>query len=294
MPTPIEAAKGTDGVLDWRVSAPVRIGGMAPNSPRACHPNHQCCHPVVKYGGIIVSVATLASLIYAVPRLVYPKWSFKRHPEFKEEKMLRHVFNRAAQNNPASVLSVIDAFCRERKEQWMMNVGDEKGAILRQQVIDRKPQVAVELGTYMGYSAILIAMSMSDDGHLYSIEIDVLHASIATKIIEFAGLKDRVTVLVGKLEDRLPQLINVYKVSSIDLLFIDHAKDAYKPDFVLLERANLIKKGSVVIADNMIYPGSPAYAEYIRNNPNYQTRLIESKLEYMDDRKDGVEVSIRK
>jgi catechol O-methyltransferase len=77
------------------------------------------------------------------------------------------------------------------------------------------------------------------------------------------------------------------------LIFIDHWKDEYLPDFKLLEQHGLIKKGTVIVADNCIFPGCPDYLEYVRGNKNYKTTLHESFLEYTNDMKDGVEVSTR-
>ena len=125
----------------------------------------------------------------------------------REERLLRHVFQRAAEGNPSSVLAVMDDF--GWKTEFHMSVGDHKGVFLRNQVANRKPKVAVEIGQsaadsrpalfalsrshvitrltpfvlcsdvcrcwcvggYCGYSATLIASQLPADGHLYSIEV---------------------------------------------------------------------------------------------------------------------------
>ena len=62
----------------------------------------------------------------------------------REERLLRQVFQRAAEGNPASVLAVMDDV--GWKTEFHMSVGDTKGALLRNEVANRKPKVAVELG----------------------------------------------------------------------------------------------------------------------------------------------------
>lgn len=78
------------------------------------------------------------------------------------------------------ILKLIDDFCLNR--HWMMHVGPKKGSILldelEKSLYDYKRQrsfVVVELGTYCGYSAILMAdflCSRQDEFHLFSVEIN--------------------------------------------------------------------------------------------------------------------------
>jgi len=44
----------------------------------------------------------------------------------------------------------------------------------------------------------------------------------------------------------------------------DHWEDSYLPDLQLCEELSLFHKGSVVIADNVDFPGAPAYAAYVK------------------------------
>ena len=73
-------------------------------------------------------------------------------------------------------------------------------------------------------SALRIARLLPKGGHLYSIEIDALNAAIATKIIEFAGLRDSVTFIVGVVETKAESLKSKYGLDHVDLVFLDHEK----------------------------------------------------------------------
>jgi len=127
------------------------------------------------------------------------------------------------------------------------------------------------------------------------VQFDPLHAAIATKVLEFAGLSSRVTVLVGTVETRLPALQAKYGVRSIDLLFIDHVKSLYLPDLKRVEAAGLLVAGSVVVADNVIRPGAPELLAYLRSEEGrlYHTVMHDTTLEYKSDIKDAVTVSTR-
>jgi catechol O-methyltransferase len=175
-----------------------------------------------------------------------------------------------------------------------MNVGDKKGLLLDAELKKKAPQVVVELGAYCGYSALRIARLLPKGGHLYSIEINPLNAAIATKIIEFAGMSDRVTFIVGTVSTKIGALKEKYGVNKIDLLFLDHLKSEYKSDLIMLENGGFIQSSSVLVGDNCLFPGCPDYVAYIRDHPQYVSVCHETELEYMPDMKDHVWVSTRK
>ena len=76
------------------------------------------------------------------------------------------------------------------------------------------------------------------------------------------------------------------------MIFIDHLKSLYLPDFKELEQLGAIKKGTVVIGDNIIYPGCPGYLEHFKVNEHYDSVLYHSHLEY-SNQADAVLVSKR-
>ena len=77
-----------------------------------------------------------------------------------------------------------------------------------------------------------------------------------------------------------------------DLVFLDHWKDVYLRDFKIIESIGVIKKGSVVVGDNIIYPGSPDYLQFFKERNDYESTLYHSYLEY-SDRPDAVLVSLK-
>jgi catechol O-methyltransferase len=75
---------------------------------------------------------------------------------------LEFVLTNASKNNPKATEDAINQFCRIN---WMMNVGDEKGAILKLAVQQRNPKTILELGGYCGFSALIMASTSNANVH---------------------------------------------------------------------------------------------------------------------------------
>ena len=138
-----------------------------------------------------------------------------------------------------------------------------------------------------------IVSQLPADSLFITVEPDSQSAEIARSIHEYAGVGDRIKIINDASENVIPRLKKDFNIDSLDLIFIDHWKDVYLRDLKLLEEGGLIKSGTTVVADNVITPGAPDYLEYVRNNPNYKTETHEATLEYRDDLRDAVEISIR-
>jgi catechol O-methyltransferase len=100
--------------------------------------------------------------------------------------------------------------------------------------------VVVELGGYLGYSAILFADSMRQSAlseknklQVWSLEMSPEFAVIAEKLIDIARLSDLVTVVVGPAEESLRKLKADGKLAVVDMLFLDHAEELYASDFTV-------------------------------------------------------------
>ncbi|XP_059813675.1 catechol O-methyltransferase A isoform X2 [Hypanus sabinus] len=205
------------------------------------------------------------------------------------ERMLKYVLDKARPGNPESVVDTIDEFCKSI--EWAMNVGDEKGSILDQVVMEVNPSVALELGTYCGYSTVRIARLLKPGARLYTIEFNPDTARVAKRIIAHAGVGEQVQLLVGSSWDLIPRLREKFAVKKLDFVFLDHWKDSYTRDTKLLEDCDLLRKGSILLADNVICPGAPDYLEYVRHNSRYHSKFYPSHLEYTQA-EDGLEKSI--
>ncbi len=239
-------------------------------------------------------------------RVPFLRWSFWRMAlgakhltthwqvgDGREDALAEHVTANAAKGDLDDAIRAIDEFCYG--ESIMMNVGDEKGELLDSAIRRTEPRRLLELGTYCGYSALRTVRVMPDDAHLYSIEFLPANADIARRIIDHAGVGDRVTVVVGTLGDG-GQTISTLETEhgfgegSLDFLFLDHAKDAYLPDLERVVERGWLRPGGVAVADNVKFPGVPGYREYMREHENrdWRTTEHETHVEYQTLLKDLV------
>lgn len=180
------------------------------------------------------------------------------------------------------------------KREHLPSIGPIKGKIISEIIQKYKPTTILEIGTLHGYSAILMTALLLDyyhDAKLITIEIEKNLADIARKNIGKAGLAHKIEVVCGNALDVIPTL-TAYK---FDLIFLDAVKSEYLQYLKLIEVNELMKKRSVVIADNvLLYENEMKdYLVYVRNSGRYDSQTTESTLEFNKNVKDALETSVR-
>jgi len=167
------------------------------------------------------------------------------------------VITTAKEGDAEAVTAAMDSFWDtyfngEGTSEWQF-----RGAALDSAIRTKQPAVAMEIGAYCGYTAVRMGRLMAPGSKLISIEIDPLFAAIATKVVEHAGLADRVSVEIGSVKDRLPAIHKKFGLKGpLDALLLDHDVGSYLPDLQLLEEHGHLSKGTVVLCDWSLYPGS--------------------------------------
>jgi predicted O-methyltransferase YrrM len=176
------------------------------------------------------------------------------------------------------------------ERESLPSIGPIKGKIISDVIQEYEPKNILEIGTLHGYSSILMGGLLPDDdtGKVITIEIDKRNVNIARKNIEDAALANKVNVLSGSALEIVPKIHE-----SFDMVFLDGTKEEYLKYLKLVEKN--LKKNAVVVADNVgIFEKSMYdYLEYVRNSGRYKSRTIQTELEFNQDVKDAIEVSIK-
>ncbi|OJJ42345.1 hypothetical protein ASPZODRAFT_20568 [Penicilliopsis zonata CBS 506.65] len=206
------------------------------------------------------------------------------HNDGREEALLdfvqSHTDYRQMHGSPQRILDAIDEYGRTKA--FLMNVGKEKGRIVAEELIPAlEPDLMVELGGYVGYSALLFGSACKRLGtrKYLSLEASPKFAQVSAQLIDLAGLDDTVEIQVGPCRDSLRQLRQDYPHGVVDVIFIDHAKREYVNDLKLCEELGLVGLGTTIIADNVISPGVPDYLQYVAMSTSEKLQAIQQQMD---------------
>ena len=115
--------------------------------------------------------------------------------------------------------------------------------------------------------------------HIYSVEVVEKFAAVAKELIRLAGMEAYITVILmtdpdarakgsslsSELKSRLPDASNDHgaETATIDFLFVDHDKSMYLPHLQELEETGMIRTGTHVAADNVVFAEIDEYRHYM-------------------------------
>lgn len=135
----------------------------------------------------------------------------------------------------------------------------------------------LEIGTAIGYSGILMAKEIKENGgKLYTIEIDEERYNLAQKNFKKSGLTNIISIKGDALEE-------VEKINTtFDFVFIDASKGHYMEFFE--DSYKLLNKGGIVFIDNIMFRGY-LYKEYPKRFKTIVKRL-DSFIDYLYERDD--------
>jgi predicted O-methyltransferase YrrM len=112
----------------------------------------------------------------------------------------------------------------------------------------RRPARILEVGTAIGYSAILFSGFLQQKGIIDTIERSEEMIELARKNIKLAGLQNTINVIAG---DALEVLTCLNK--SYDMIFMDAAKGQYSE--FLEQSKRMLVSGGILVSDNVLYKG---------------------------------------
>jgi predicted O-methyltransferase YrrM len=156
--------------------------------------------------------------------------------------------------------------------------GHIQGRLLSMLVAMIKPKRILELGTYVGYSAICLAENLPEDGKLITIDIDDEIEDMAREYINASPSASKIEFIVA---DALKWLEECNE--TFDLIFIDANKRHY------IEYYNAVfdklTPGGFILADNTLWGGK--VVEKVANN-DYQTKGLLAFNDYLNTQQDKI------
>lgn len=193
---------------------------------------------------------------------------------------------------------IIEKIEQEALNSFVPVIRKETQSFLKALLLIKKPLRILEIGTAVGFSAILMSEYMPKDAHITTVENYEKRIPIARENFKRAGKEARITLLEGDAMEVMKTLTDSY-----DLIFMDAAKGQYI--HYLPEVMRLLAKEGVLVTDNVLQDGDVIESRFAieRRNRTIHSRMREYlyELKHMDELLtsviplgDGVALSVRR
>ncbi len=211
-----------------------------------------------------------------------------------EERIVSYINSLEKENSP-----VLEEIEKEARKDGVPIIRKEMESFLRVMLSIKKPVRILELGTAVGYSAILMSEYIDEKGQIITIENYDKRIPIAKENIKKAGRENVIKLLEGDAMEIMPTL----ERDQFDFVFMDAAKAQYI--HFLPEVLRLMKKDGVLITDNVLQEGDliqskyvvrrrdrtihkrmREYLEVVKNHPQLETSIVPIG--------DGITMSVKK
>lgn len=165
------------------------------------------------------------------------------------EKIYKYIAEHATQQSEA--LNWVEKQTHIRTNHARMLSGAVQGQVMRMIVQMSRAKDILELGTFTGYSAICLASSSPDDGHLDTLEINDELEDLILEGFERAGLSDRIDLHIGDCKETLRRFNEERRM--YDLVYMDANKREYCEYYELI--FDMVRPGGLILADNVLWDG---------------------------------------
>ena len=162
----------------------------------------------------------------------------------------------------------------------IMQIAPEQGQFMAFLVKLLKVNKILEIGTSTGYSSLVMALALPEEGHLITCDINEQAATKAQAYWQAAGVVSKVSMKLAPALKTLEQLIQEGQCNSFDLAFIDADKPRY--DAYYEACLELLKPDGVILIDNVLWGGS-VVDKHNQQADTQAIRALNEKL-YNDDR----------
>lgn len=136
-----------------------------------------------------------------------------------------------------------------------------------------KPVSILEVGTAIGFSAILMAQYSPDDAHITTIEKYEKRIPLARENFDKSGFAGKITLIEGDATDVLTELQG--RGETYDMIFMDAAKGQYMSFLEPIKK--MMKEGSLLVSDNVLQDGDIIESRFAvtRRNRTIHSRMRE-------------------
>lgn len=162
------------------------------------------------------------------------------------------------------------------EENHVPIIQPEVAQLLRILLKINKPKNILEIGTAIGYSAIIMANNTSKETKIISIERRNDMVKLAEENIKKHDYSNKIEILEGDAIEVLPTLKNKY-----DFIFLDAAKGHYMDFFT--ESMSLLRVGGIIVSDNVLFKGMVASDNLVIRRKKTIVKRLREFLRYINE-----------
>ena len=183
----------------------------------------------------------------------------------------------------SQVLQELREHCYAHYEDSAMLSGFYQGRVLSMLSHMIRPKVVLEIGTYLGYSALCFAEGLADGGKVITLDVQEDTNLVARSFAVKTEYMDKIEFYLGNAVEIIPTLPETF-----DLVFIDADKPNYSNYYNLV--FDRVRSGGFIVADNVLWSGKVLDVE---KDENTQALHDFNKMVLADDRVANVLLPIR-
>lgn len=189
----------------------------------------------------------------------------------------------ALTSSESDVLRELREHCNAHYEDRAMLSGFYQGRVLAMFSQMIRPKAVLEIGTYLGYSALCLAEGLADGGRVITLDVNEETNKVARLFVEKSEYKNRIEFHLGNAVEIIPTL-----AETLDLVFIDADKPNYSNYYNLV--FDRVRPGGFIIADNVLWSGR--VLDDVKDEDT-QALYDYSKMVMADERVENVMLPIR-
>ncbi len=162
-----------------------------------------------------------------------------------------------------------------------MQISPEQGQLmgLLVQLIGAKK--CLEVGVFTGYSSLVVALNLPDDGRIIACDVSNEFTSVARRYWQEAGINHKISLDIAPALETLDRLIADGESDTFDFAFIDADKNNYGAYYNRCFQ--LVRQGGLILVDNVLWYGRVADPAMDSDKRTQAIKDINQQI-YHDDR----------
>jgi predicted O-methyltransferase YrrM len=162
-----------------------------------------------------------------------------------------------------------------------MQISPEQGQLMGLLVKLIGAKKCLEVGVFTGYSSLVVALNLPDDGRLVACDVSDEFTSIARKYWQQAGVDRKIDLHIAPALATLDRLLIEGEANTFDFAFIDADKNNYAAYY---DRCfQLVRSGGLILVDNVLWYGRVADPAMNEDKRTQAIKDLNQQI-YHDDR----------